>query len=115
MREIQRSKGLLMRATGCQSAMRQMMTERSSAWLARKVPTCGRRSAQGFVCLTMRSSTCLALKVPTSERLRAEGSGRMRIMRKTIHQPGACRLARRAALTLWREERRGGRGGGGAL
>ena len=40
VREIQRSKGLLMRATGCQSAMRQMMTERSSAWLARKVPTC---------------------------------------------------------------------------
>ncbi len=37
---IQRSNGLLMRAMGTQSEQRQMMTDRSSAWLARNVPTC---------------------------------------------------------------------------
>ena len=37
---IQRSKGLLMRATGAQSETRQTMTDLSSAWLARNVPTC---------------------------------------------------------------------------
>ena len=36
----QRSKGLLMRATCAQSETRQMITDLSSAWLARKVPTC---------------------------------------------------------------------------
>jgi len=40
----QRSKGLLMRATCAQSDTRQMITDLSSAWLARKVPTCAART-----------------------------------------------------------------------